>query len=208
MNIISQLTATLSHGNKECQTTILVQKGVSLELLLGTDVLAELGFYIVDGAGPGPMKELLREKTWELTGNSPKCDLQVDAPSFIPAQVEPSKRTEGNQVVTIKETPKENISQAVTSSPVSATVKLLRGLRLPARYAKVVNFNTGLNAESSKQSLMFEPVQQKLKEYGLQLEPSIVEPQKNTESVCTVGIVIENPNAYPVFLPADQLMGH
>ena len=96
----------------------------------------------------------------------------------------------------------------MTSSPISATVKLLRGLHLPARYAKVVNFNAGLNTESSKQSLMFEPAQQELKEYGLQLEPSIVEPQKNTESVCTVGIVIENPNAYLVFLPADQLIGH
>ena len=96
MNIISQLTATLSHRNKECQTTTLVQKGILLELLLGTDVLAELGFYIVDGARPGPMKELPHEKTWELTGNSPKCDLQVDAPRFIPAQVEFSKRIEGN----------------------------------------------------------------------------------------------------------------
>ena len=47
VNIISQLTATLSHGSKECQTTIiLVQKGVSLELLLGTDVLSDLGFFV------------------------------------------------------------------------------------------------------------------------------------------------------------------
>ena len=55
VNIISQITVTLSHGDKECQTTILIQKGASLSLLLGTDVLPSLGFYVVDGAGSGPM---------------------------------------------------------------------------------------------------------------------------------------------------------
>ena len=63
--MISQLTTTLKHGTKEYQTTILVQKGVPLDLLLGTDVLAELGLYVVDGAGQGPVMELLQGKTWK-----------------------------------------------------------------------------------------------------------------------------------------------
>ena len=63
--------------------------------------------------------------------------------------------------------------------------------------------------QNSDWSLMFEPVQQELKEHGLQLEPSVVEPQRNgTDSEGTVSLVIENPNAYPVFLPANQLIGY
>ena len=44
MNIISQMLVTLTHGKRECQTVVLVQTGAFLELLLGTDVLAQLGF--------------------------------------------------------------------------------------------------------------------------------------------------------------------
>ena len=61
--MISQLTTNLKHGTKEYETTILVQKGIPLDLLLGTDVLAELGFYVMDGAGHGPVMELLQGKT-------------------------------------------------------------------------------------------------------------------------------------------------
>ena len=38
-------------------------KGVPLDLLLGTDVLAELGLYVVNGAGRGAVMELLQSKT-------------------------------------------------------------------------------------------------------------------------------------------------
>ena len=59
VNVINQLTTNLKRGTKENQTTILVQKGVHLDLLLGTDMLAELGLNVVDGAGQGPVMELL-----------------------------------------------------------------------------------------------------------------------------------------------------
>ena len=56
---------------------------------------------------------------------------------------------------------------------------------------------------------MFQPAQQELEEYGLQLEPSIVEPQENrAKGACTIRLVIENSNPHPVFLPANQLIGH
>ena len=61
--VISQLTIKLKRGTKMYQTTILVQKGVPLDLLLGTDVSAELGLYVVDGSGWGPVMELLQSKT-------------------------------------------------------------------------------------------------------------------------------------------------
>ena len=61
-NVISQQP---TNGTEEYKITTLVQKGVPLDLLLGTDVLAELVLCVVDGAGHGSMMELLQDKTWE-----------------------------------------------------------------------------------------------------------------------------------------------
>lgn len=48
MNTIGQILNTLTHGEKECHVVVLVQTGTSLELLLGTDLLAQLGFYLLE----------------------------------------------------------------------------------------------------------------------------------------------------------------
>ena len=76
VNIISQLTVTLSHGSREYQTTILVQKGAFLDLLLGTDVLPNLGFYVVNGAGPGPCKSCCKGRcgTTQMTCQNPNYE--------------------------------------------------------------------------------------------------------------------------------------
>ena len=61
VNIISQMLVTLTHGEKACEVVVLVQTGASLELLLGTDVLAQLGFYLLEAPhGSGHMTELLK----------------------------------------------------------------------------------------------------------------------------------------------------
>ena len=137
-------------------TTILVQKGVSLQLLLGTDVLIDLGFFVVDGAGLGPMRELLQGKLWEHAGDSPKSK-QGDAPSLIPVATESSKSIKGNQKSKDGQVPVEDNSQNATSSLSSPTVKLIRALRLPARHAKMIKFSTELSVDNSDRTLMFNP---------------------------------------------------
>ena len=57
-------TRSLNFGKS---STILVQKGASLDLLLRIDVLPNLEFYVLDGAGPGSVQELLQEKMWNHT---------------------------------------------------------------------------------------------------------------------------------------------
>ena len=47
MNIISQIPVSLRLGDKECGAVILVQKGAALDLLLGTDLLIQLGFRVL-----------------------------------------------------------------------------------------------------------------------------------------------------------------
>ena len=46
VNIIDQVPLTVSCGDHHCQAMVIVQKGVNLEFLLGTDLLACLGFHL------------------------------------------------------------------------------------------------------------------------------------------------------------------
>ena len=55
---------------------------------------------------------------------------------------------------------------------------------------------------------MFDFVSQELEKFGIQMKQLIVEPYWiGTGGVCTVKLVKENPNFYPVLLPANQMIG-
>ena len=54
---------------------------------------------------------------------------------------------------------------------------------------------------------MFDPACQELETFGVQMEQSIVEPYSTeTGGVCTIKLVIENPNFHPVLLPANHVI--
>ena len=80
------MLVTLTHGEKACQAVVLVQTGASLELLLGTDVLAQLGFYLLEAPHVnGHITELLRGDIWqEVEDTSSTSALRADAPVFVP----------------------------------------------------------------------------------------------------------------------------
>lgn len=168
VNVISQLSITLTHGEKECQSVVLVQKGASLELLLGTDVLAQLGFYLLGAPHlNGQMTELLKGQIWqEVCSTSSTSSLRVDAPIFTPAstvisaeetpetpQGQVHKTRKNNETTqtepqAIQSSPlekKENelreaesLSRKTNSSEPSVGVKLLKDTRIPARHSKIV----------------------------------------------------------------------
>ena len=90
---MSQMLFTLTHGEKTCQAVVLVQTGASLELLLGTDVLAQLDFYLLEVPHVGGhMTELLKGDIWQEAENTSSISaLRADASVFVP--VLPSTRT-------------------------------------------------------------------------------------------------------------------
>ena len=47
VNVICQAAITLARGKFKCHTTVLVQKGTALDMLLGTDILGQLGFKVL-----------------------------------------------------------------------------------------------------------------------------------------------------------------
>ena len=89
VNVISQLSVHLTREGQECQSTILVQKGASLDLLLGTDVLLKPGCSVVLPQDDGKMTDLLQGQVWDKSQclSQSSC-LRAEAPSFIPAVVQ------------------------------------------------------------------------------------------------------------------------
>ena len=61
LNIVKQLTAVLSRGNRQCKATVLVQKDAPLDLLLGTDLQAKLGFFVLQTKADGTVTEAVTE---------------------------------------------------------------------------------------------------------------------------------------------------
>ena len=71
VNIIAQFPTTLRHGDQQCHVTILVQRGASLVLLLGTDVLDLVGFHLVKNLLRGPLIDVVTRQP--LPGKESPC---------------------------------------------------------------------------------------------------------------------------------------
>jgi len=62
VNIIGQISVRLACDGQEYQVTILVQRGASLDLLLGTNLLSKPGFCVVLPQEGGRMTDLLQSE--------------------------------------------------------------------------------------------------------------------------------------------------
>ena len=69
VNVVGQLSISLKLGDKECHAIILVQKGATVNLLLGTDLLTQLGFCVLKASNRvGQMIDLLQGDAWRGKG--------------------------------------------------------------------------------------------------------------------------------------------
>ena len=84
LSIVRQLTAVISRKDHSCEATVLVQKNAPLDLLVGTDLQAQLGFLFLQTETDGTAIDLLGEEKWEVTPTG----LQRDGvlPTELPEQ--------------------------------------------------------------------------------------------------------------------------
>jgi len=67
VNVICQCSVSLASGDNRHNVTVLVQKKVPQKLLLGTDVLKDLGFHLLGPAvGRAGMTDLLGTGSWQM----------------------------------------------------------------------------------------------------------------------------------------------
>ena len=112
LNIIRQITARVARGDRQCGSTILVQKHAPLDLLLGTDLQSKLGFFFMEASGEETVTDVLQQQTWKLSPTTSEDD-----------SIEPRLLFQ---------------SESTIEESTRTTVRLISATRLPARHCKHV----------------------------------------------------------------------
>ena len=80
LDIIAQMPLRLSHGDRTMEATVLIQKGAPNQLLLGTDVLGDLGFVLMAETPSGAV-DLLSKGLPQSQVNDPVQDFVEPQPT-------------------------------------------------------------------------------------------------------------------------------
>ena len=165
LNVIKQMTATIRRGEHECETTVLVQKGSPLDLLVGTDVQPLLGFLVLQTEGAKAV-DILKE-SWVLTKQGSQGPQVEESDSHVPMG-----ETEG--------------LESLPFADEAGVVHLLTATRLPARHGKVIHACIGGRLDTSP--LLFESARECLRERGLSIEDAVTQPDEDGR----IALVIHN----------------
>ena len=183
LNIVRQIEATLCHAGKKIKAVLFVQKGAPLNLLIGTDLLGQLGFQLLRGQG-SIQEDLLagnrmepRIANPEPTGN----DVGEDVDPPIPDNLPNCKRTSSNLV----------------------EVRLVTAVKVPARHEGLVRA-VASSPVAVDTGVLFTPLSEQLEEKGVTMEAAVT--QLNDQNQVT--LVIRNPNLHPVTLEMEELLGN
>ena len=183
VNIISQIPVTLKLGNKECCATILVQKGATLDLLLGTDLLTHLGFSVFQSRDKEEAIDLLNSDGQQRKLDTPKLDQEAS---------------------TVNQGLEQQLGKVAV--PVNtqhrAEVKLLKAVRVPGRHGKIVTGRAIANWTSEEKELLLDPCVQ-----GEDHEVIATESLVNVDQLDRVSVLVENHGVYPVTLEEGTTLG-
>ena len=185
MNLICQQAAiTLAYGKFKCHTTVLVQKGTALDMLLGTDFLGQLGFRVLQVQDDGKGLELLSQNKQK---REVKKQLHEQREEI---QIQEQEKEE--------QIPEQEEEAQLSPEESKATVRILKAVRIPGHHCHVVGVNVETSLETS--TMMFNSMD-KDSEDGLICSTSVVE--SNSDSSLT--ITVKNHSGCPVFLEGHWL---
>lgn len=179
-----QMSAAISRGGHTCTANVLIQKDAPLDMLLGTDLQAQLGFLFLQKKTDGTAVDLLQKREWIITqaDDGAREDHATPCPSED-GEMKP-----------------DNPSQAAvtTTEPV---VHLIQATRLPSRHVKFVRARV-LDPHATGIA-MFEAEKEALKERGLVIEDTVVEPDGDR----CVTLAAHNCSLHTVRLEEGHILG-
>jgi len=182
LNVVSQVKCCISRDEYVVETILQVQKGAPVDLLLGTDVLTQLGFIFSKV-----------EKGGKLT-----CLLSVD--SWTSAEV---KRATDNITETGLCSSSSTAEAGITNVPEAAKtamVKLIQATRLPAHHFKLVRVSMD-DSKLYDSLCLFEPFLSSLHKMGVTISSGLVDAQG------AITLLMKNQGAEPVLLERDIVVG-
>ena len=181
LNIVRQMPAKLSKGDKQLRMVVYIQDGAPVDLLLGTDVLPFLGFCLQEQTG-GPPHNLLGSG-----GVGEKQDLDGGCAKG-PVSTQPNT----TQDYTITDDP--------NSSTSTRTVRFLHPGRMPPHHAKLAM----VNLEGMDQYFLLEPIESLLADKGIQVEPGVAQ----TDEDGRFTLVLQNYTGESVYLEEGEVICH
>ena len=207
LSLIRQIQVKLSKAGNQADAIIQVQQDAPVGLLLGTDVLAPLGFAMLEPDSEGVTTDLLRGQKWQKEATA------------IPSGIQSSSESLPREVVA------EDLSQPVFESkpdnssnhqarPVMsdatparqegsvhppAIVRLLQAVRLPARHKKLLKAK--VEGFTDSHFALFEPEPELRNE--LIVPEALVEPDASS----IVTLIMENSSLEPTRLKKGRILG-
>ena len=180
LEVVGQSTCRLSKGKFSIDVVLQIQKEPPVELLLGTDVLPQLGFSLTQ---------------CEADHSNP-TDLLHTQPHTTPKhantdQLETQDSAEGRAIPS---------RQAADTAP-PAVVKLMQATRLPARHSKMVRIK--IEGACGDGTCLFEPELQSLGERGLTMADAVV----GVGDGGGLTMVVTNQGTTPVQLEVGEVLG-
>ena len=210
VNIIGQLPVSLKLGDKECCAIILVQKGATVDLLLGTDLLTQLGFCVLKASDrDGQMVDLLQGDIWAEKGlTTIPVSTTVDSST---GAVGASEQVAGQEDIQVSvETGKSGNTNSwqlpdKTAEPGktggNTEVRLLKAVRLPGRHGKIVTGSAAKVLESK--DYLLNPSLRNLDNNRVIMTEALVKVDQQSR----VKVLVENHETFPVFLEAGTTLG-
>ena len=201
INVIGQLSVIMSVGERKCQQTVLVQKGASVDLLLGTDTLPCLGFHLLLRPHEDKLTiDMMTSKEMETAVGKQDTGCLEVPPTVVPKQ-NSNPSGDMNLERTLNLTLGDTDDNLNTHCKDKIEVKLLTATRLPGRQAKVLRAQVS-NTLGVK-DVVFEPYEFLSDDQKLVMTEALIEPNKEGY----VKLLIENHESHPVFLEAGTMLG-
>ena len=177
---MGQSTCHLSKVKFSIEMVLQIQKGAPVELLLGTDVLPQLGFSLTQcGADRSNPTDLLHTQPHTTPNDANTNQQETRGPA------------EGGAI--------PSLQTADTAPP--AVVKLMQATRLPARHSKMVRIK--IEGACADGTCLFEPELQSLGERGLSMVDAVV----GVGDGDGLTMVVTNQGTSPVRLEVGEVLG-
>ena len=188
INVIGQLSVDMSLGERKCQQTVLVQKGASVDLLLGTDTLPCLGFHLLlRPYEDRPTIDVMTSEGTDMTVRKQDAGCLEMPSAAVPKQ---NSNSRGNmnleRTLNLTSRDTDTVDNLRTHHKDNIEVKLLAATRLPGRQSKVVKAQVSNILEVK--DVVFEPCKDLSDDQKLVMTEALVETNKEGY----VKLLIEN----------------
>ena len=206
LNTVSQLKVHIARAGYTTEATIQVQKDAPADLLLGTDLLPQLGFHFIQLQPQGESVNLL---TMGMKEQMEIVSLR-DNEETVPGKQIQSQEESSSMLVTRQKkqteletstSQKESTSKRESDSQHVTTVCLLQATRLPAQHKKLLRAR--VQGLKERTLMFFQPGSERLQEKELTMDEAVTVPDCDD----CITLIIENHGLQPIRLKKGEMLG-